>query len=89
LEQALAGSLTEDTKEKEKEDEEEKEEETKEGPSVPPAGSREEPPAARRHWVGNESVINIANCEEYGMNDYVYEKYGGMMGIDSWFGDGY
>ena len=26
--------------------------------------------------------------EEYGMNDYIFEKYGGMMGLESWYEDG-
>jgi hypothetical protein len=41
------------------------------------------------HWDGNEHLVTALNCEQFGLNDYLYDKYGGMMGIDSWFdGDG-
>ena len=39
----------------------------------------------KQTWEGNEHLVNIDNCEQYGLNDYLYEKYGGMMGLSSWF----
>lgn len=41
--------------------------------------------SARKHWYGNEHLVNEMNCEDYGLNDYCYDKYGGMMGFDAWF----
>jgi exonuclease 3'-5' domain-containing protein 1 len=38
-------------------------------------------------WVGNESFVTADNCEEFGINDYIFEKYGMAMGLDHWWDD--
>lgn len=57
-------------------------------PSLFALASSASPVPSPRHWFGNEDVINEMNCEEFGMNEYCYEKYGGMLGFDAWY-DGY
>ncbi len=32
-------------------------------------------------WDGHEEEMNEDNCEDFGLNDYLYKKYGGMMGL--------
>ncbi len=39
-------------------------------------------------WRGFEDFVNIYNCEAFGLNEYVYEKYGDAMGFSAWF-EGY
>eukprot|EP00928_Gymnodinium_smaydae_P043260 TRINITY_DN29024_c0_g1_i1.p1 TRINITY_DN29024_c0_g1~~TRINITY_DN29024_c0_g1_i1.p1 ORF type:complete len:470 (-),score=59.00 TRINITY_DN29024_c0_g1_i1:435-1844(-) len=41
----------------------------------------------RSPWEGFEDIITEDNCHMFGLNDYVFDKYGGMMGFSSWFGD--
>lgn len=38
-------------------------------------------------WAGYEDVITEDNCHYFGINDYIFDKYGGMMGFTNWFGD--
>lgn len=45
------------------------------------------PQPRRPPWEGFEDFITEDNCEMFGLNDYVFEKYGGMMGFSSWYGE--
>ncbi|CAE8598190.1 unnamed protein product [Polarella glacialis] len=42
---------------------------------------------SRAPWKGFEDVITEDNCHMFGINEYIYDKYGGMMGFSNWFGD--
>ena len=51
---------------------------------MPPEGDDSED---RLPWEGYEDVVNEDNCELFGLNDYLFDKYGGMLGFDAWYGD--
>lgn len=38
-------------------------------------------------WVGNEHLVTRYNCEQFGMNDYCFDKYGYAMGLEHWWDD--
>ena len=52
--------------------------------AMPPEGDDSED---RLPWEGYEDVVNEDNCELFGLNDYLFDKYGGMLGFDAWYGD--
>ena len=44
-------------------------------------------PQKHPHWLGNEDLVTRENCEHFGMNDYLFDKYGMAMGLDHWWDD--
>ena len=44
-------------------------------------------PEQHPHWQGNEQLVTRENCEHFGMNDYLFDKYGMAMGLTSWWDD--
>jgi hypothetical protein len=36
-------------------------------------------------WVANEHLVTHGSCEQFGLNDYIFEKYGMAMGLDGWW----
>jgi len=44
-------------------------------------------PQKHTHWLGNEDLVTRENCEHFGMNDYLFDKYGMAMGLDHWWDD--
>jgi len=44
-------------------------------------------PQEHPHWFGNEDLVTRENCEHFGMNDYLFDKYGQSMGLDHWWDD--
>ena len=55
--------------------------------STTQASPHDSPKTVTKSWIGNERLVTQYNCEEYGMNDYCFDKYGMAMGLDHWWGD--
>ena len=43
--------------------------------------------SSTRSWIGNEHLVTRDNCEAFGMDDYLFDKYGMAMGLDHWWDD--